>query len=36
MIFKMLIQSVEPVRDLEIIETEMKLSDLESIQKRIR
>ena len=28
-------QSVEPVRDLEIIETEMKLADLESIQKRL-
>jgi len=26
---------VNPVRDLEIIETEMKLADLESIQKRI-
>ena len=27
--------NVDPVRDLEIIETEMKLADLESIQKRI-
>ena len=27
--------TVNPVRDLEIIETEMKLADLESIQKRI-
>ena len=27
--------SVDPIRDLEIIETEMKLADLESIQKRI-
>ncbi len=27
--------SVDPVRDLEIIETEMRLADLESIQKRI-
>ncbi len=27
--------NVDPVRDLEIIETEMKLSDLESIQKRL-
>ena len=27
--------SVDPVRDLEIIETEMKLADLESIQKRL-
>ena len=26
---------INPVRDLEIIETEMKLSDLESIQKRL-
>ena len=26
---------VNPVRDLEIIETEMKLADLESIQKRL-
>ena len=26
---------VNPIRDLEIIETEMKLSDLESIQKRL-
>jgi len=27
--------SVDPVRDLEIIQTEMKLADLESIQKRL-
>ena len=27
--------SIDPVRDLEIIETEMMLSDLESIQKRL-
>ena len=27
--------NVDPVRDLEIIETEMKLADLESIQKRL-
>ena len=27
--------NVDPVRDLEIIETEMKLSDIESIQKRL-
>ena len=27
--------TVDPIRDLEIIETEMKLSDLESIQKRL-
>ena len=27
--------SVDPVRDLEIIETEMKLADLESIEKRL-
>ena len=27
--------NVDPTRDLEIIETEMKLSDLESIQKRL-
>ena len=27
--------NVNPIRDLEIIETEMKLSDLESIQKRL-
>ena len=26
---------VNPVRDLEIIQTEMKLADLESIQKRL-
>ena len=27
--------SIDPVRDLEIIETEMKLADLDSIQKRL-
>ena len=27
--------TVDPVRDLEIIETEMKLADLESVQKRL-
>ena len=27
--------TVDPVRDLEIIETEMMLADLESIQKRL-
>ena len=27
--------NIEPIRDLEIIETEMKLADLESIQKRL-
>jgi len=27
--------TVDPIRDLEIIETEMKLSDIESIQKRL-
>ena len=27
--------SVDPIRDLEIIETEMKISDIESIEKRI-
>ena len=27
--------SIDPVRDLEIIETEMKLADLESIQRRL-
>ena len=27
--------NIDPVRDLEIIETEMKLADLESIQKRL-
>jgi len=27
--------TVDPIRDLEIIETEMKLADLESIQKRL-
>ena len=27
--------TIDPVRDLEIIETEMKLADLESIQKRL-
>ena len=26
---------IDPVRDLEIIQTEMKLADLESIQKRL-
>ena len=31
----MLIQMLIRVRDLEIIETEMKLADLESIQKRL-
>ena len=31
----MLILNVDPVRDLEIIETEMMLADLESIQKRL-
>ena len=28
-------QNVDPIRDLEIIETEMKLADLDSIQKRL-
>ena len=28
-------ETVDPVRDLEIIETEMMLADLESIQKRL-
>ena len=28
-------KTIDPVRDLEIIETEMKLADLESIQKRL-
>ncbi len=28
-------ESIDPVRDLEIIQTEMKLADLESIQKRL-
>ena len=28
--------TVDPIRDLEIIETEMMLADLESIQKTIR
>ena len=28
-------KNVDPVRDLEIIQTEMKLADLESIQKRL-
>ena len=28
-------QNVNPIRDLEIIETEMKLADLDSIQKRV-
>ena len=27
--------SIDPIRDLEIIETEMRLSDLESIEKRL-
>ena len=27
--------NVDPVRDLEIIETEMMIADLESIQKRL-
>ena len=27
--------TIDPIRDLEIIETEMKLSDIESIQKRL-
>ena len=27
--------SIDPIRDLEIIQTEMKLADLESIQKRL-
>ena len=27
--------NIDPIRDLEIIETEMKLADLESIQKRL-
>ena len=27
--------NVDPIRDLEIIETEMMLADLESIQKRL-
>ena len=27
--------SVDPIRDLEIIETEMKLADIESIEKRL-
>ena len=26
---------IDPIRDLEIIQTEMKLADLESIQKRL-
>src|SRR6056300_1512806 len=29
------IQNIDPIRDLEIIETEMMLADLESIQKRL-
>ena len=29
------IHNVDPIRDLEIIQTEMKLADLESIQKRL-
>ena len=28
-------KSIDPIRDLEIIETEMMLADLESIQKRL-
>ena len=28
-------KDINPIRDLEIIETEMKLADLESIQKRL-
>ena len=28
-------KNIDPIRDLEIIETEMKLADLESIQKRL-
>ena len=28
-------KSVDPIRDLEIIETEILLSDLESLQKRL-
>ena len=28
-------KSVDPIRDLEIIDTEMKLADLDSIQKRL-
>ena len=28
-------QNVDPIRDLEIIETEMMLADLESVQKRV-
>ena len=35
MTFKMLISLVDPIRDLEIIETEMMLADLESIHKRL-
>ena len=31
----MLIQNVDPIRDLEIIETEILLSDLESLEKRL-
>ena len=27
--------NIDPIRDLEIIETEMMLADLESIQKRL-
>ena len=27
--------NVDPIRDLEIIETEMMLADLESLQKRL-
>ena len=28
-------KNVDPIRDLEIIETEMKLADIESIEKRL-
>ena len=35
MIFKNVNPTVDPIRDLEIIETEMMLADLESIQKRL-
>ena len=33
MIFKMLIPTVDPIRDLEIIETEMMLADLDLFKK---
>ena len=33
MIFKMLTLSIDPVRDIEIIETEMMLADLELFKK---